>query len=224
MRRRTPQTGVARGPGRWKDDRGSSSTDCYGSRVLARLPVGPASGVPAAGCSHILASCGRASASSTTSPRLSHPRPADADVVRGEAQRIALSNALGSHLVDTLYVLDEPSIGLHPRTSIGSWGCCANWRLPETRWSWWSTIRRDARRGLDGGAGPASGAAGGQLVYRAGGRGARAGTLTGQYLSAKTHRRAVARRPAVRWLDVKGARLHNLAGVDVRIPLAHSPQ
>src|SRR5881396_2236269 len=32
----------------------------------------------------------------------------------GEAQRIALSNALGSHLVDTLYVLDEPSIGLHP--------------------------------------------------------------------------------------------------------------
>ena len=33
----------------------------------------------------------------------------------GEAQRIALSNALGSHLVDTLYVLDEPSIGLHQR-------------------------------------------------------------------------------------------------------------
>src|SRR5213594_43014 len=32
----------------------------------------------------------------------------------GEAQRIALSNALGSHLVDTLYVLDEPTIGLHP--------------------------------------------------------------------------------------------------------------
>src|SRR6185436_8119697 len=33
----------------------------------------------------------------------------------GEAQRIALANALGSHLVDTLYVLDEPTIGLHPR-------------------------------------------------------------------------------------------------------------
>src|SRR5207247_5024241 len=32
----------------------------------------------------------------------------------GEAQRISLANALGSHLVDTLYVLDEPSIGLHP--------------------------------------------------------------------------------------------------------------
>jgi len=33
----------------------------------------------------------------------------------GEAQRIALANSLGAHLVDTLYVLDEPSIGLHPR-------------------------------------------------------------------------------------------------------------
>src|ERR1019366_6673907 len=33
----------------------------------------------------------------------------------GEAQRIGLSNSLGAHLVDTTYVLDEPSIGLHPR-------------------------------------------------------------------------------------------------------------
>src|SRR5205085_8345708 len=33
----------------------------------------------------------------------------------GEAQRIGLANSLGSHLVDTLYVLDEPSIGLHAR-------------------------------------------------------------------------------------------------------------
>ena len=33
----------------------------------------------------------------------------------GEAQRISLANSLGARLVDTLYVLDEPSIGLHPR-------------------------------------------------------------------------------------------------------------
>ena len=61
----------------------------------------------------------------------------------GEAQRISLANALGSRLVDTLYVLDEPTIGLHPadnerllrllhsparRTATPSW--------------WWSTIRR----------------------------------------------------------------------------------
>src|SRR4029077_8829968 len=38
----------------------------------------------------------------------------------GEAQRIALSNALGAHLVDTLYVLDEPTIGLHPAVRGGA--------------------------------------------------------------------------------------------------------
>jgi excinuclease ABC subunit A len=70
--------------------------------------------------------------------------------------------------------------------------------------------------------GPGSGEAGGHLVYQ--GPAARvqeAGTLTGQYLSGEK-RIAVpsARRPAgPRWLSVRGARLHNLAGVDVRIPL-----
>jgi len=40
----------------------------------------------------------------------------------GEAQRIELSNALGANLVDTLYVLDEPTIGLHPEIATGSRG------------------------------------------------------------------------------------------------------
>src|SRR5262245_3609781 len=140
----------------------------------------------------------------------------------GEAQRIALSNALGSHLVDTLYVLDEPSIGLHPadvdrllgllrRLSVGgntvvvvehdpAAMCAADWMVE---------------------LGPASGAAGGQLVYQGPAAGMReAGTLTGQYISGeKLIGVPSARRPAVRWLEIKGARLHNLAGVDVRIPL-----
>jgi excinuclease ABC subunit A len=59
----------------------------------------------------------------------------------GEAQRIQLATSLGSRLVGTLYVLDEPSIGLHPRDThrlikilhgpARSWG---------TRFWWWSTI------------------------------------------------------------------------------------
>src|SRR5260370_23935176 len=69
--------------------------------------------------------------------------------------------------------------------------------------------------------GPASGGAGGQLVYQGPAMAVReAGTLTGQYLSGeKLIGVPSARRPAARWLDVKGARLHNLAGVDARIPL-----
>jgi excinuclease ABC subunit A len=69
--------------------------------------------------------------------------------------------------------------------------------------------------------GPASGEAGGQLVYQGPAAAVReAGTLTGQYLSGdKRIGVPSARRPAVRWLELKGARLHNLDGVDVRIPL-----
>jgi len=69
--------------------------------------------------------------------------------------------------------------------------------------------------------GPASGDAGGQLVYQGpAAKVSEAGTLTGQYLAGEKRIGVPsARRPAVRWLDVKGARLHNLTGVDVRIPL-----
>src|SRR2546430_9445478 len=71
------------------------------------------------------------------------------------------------------------------------------------------------------GLGPASGEAGGELVYQGPAGGVRAaGTLTGQYLSGeKCIGVPSARRPARRWLEVKGARLHNLRDVDTRIPL-----
>jgi excinuclease ABC subunit A len=141
----------------------------------------------------------------------------------GEAQRIALSNALGSHLVDTLYVLDEPSIGLHPSDIDRLLGLLR--RLADTG-NTVVVVEHDpaAMRAADYMVelGPGSGEAGGHLVYQ--GPAARvqeAGTLTGQYLSGEK-RIAVpsARRPAgPRWLSVRGARLHNLAGVDVRIPL-----
>jgi excinuclease ABC subunit A len=140
----------------------------------------------------------------------------------GEAQRIALSNALGSHLVDTLYVLDEPSIGLHPADVDRLLGLL---RRLSVGGNTVVVVEHDpaAMRAADWMVelGPASGAAGGQLVYQGPAAGVReAGTLTGQYISGeKSIGVPSARRPAVRWLDIKGARLHNLAGVDVRIPL-----
>jgi len=140
----------------------------------------------------------------------------------GEAQRIALSNALGSHLVDTLYVLDEPSIGLHPADVDRLLGLL---RQLSTAGNTVVVVEHDpaAMRAADWMVelGPASGEAGGQLVYQGPAAAVReAGTLTGQYLAGdKRIGVPSARRPAVRWLELKGARLHNLDGLDVRIPL-----
>ncbi|MFN2571881.1 MAG: excinuclease ABC subunit UvrA [Gemmatimonadales bacterium] len=140
----------------------------------------------------------------------------------GEAQRIALSNALGSQLVDTLYVLDEPSIGLHAADVDRLLGLL---RRLATAGNTVVVVEHDpaAMRAADWMVelGPASGAAGGELVYQGPAAAVReAGTLTGQYLSGEKRIGVPsARRPALRWLDVKGARLHNLAGVDVRVPL-----
>ncbi|HYX82899.1 MAG TPA: excinuclease ABC subunit UvrA [Gemmatimonadales bacterium] len=140
----------------------------------------------------------------------------------GEAQRIALSNALGSHLVDTLYVLDEPSIGLHPADVDRLLGLL---RKLSAAGNTVVVVEHDpaAMRAANWMVelGPASGEAGGQLVYQGPAAAVReAGTLTGQYLSGeKCIGVPSARRPAARWLDVRGARLHNVRDVDVRIPL-----
>src|SRR2546430_2054733 len=141
---------------------------------------------------------------------------------RLEAQRIELSNALGSHLVDTLYVLDEPTIGLHPADTGRLLGLLR--RLADGG-NTVVVVEHDpaAMRAADWMVelGPASGEAGGELVYQGPAAGVRAaGTLTGQYLSGeKCIGVPSARRPARRWLEVKGARLHNLRDVDTRIPL-----
>jgi excinuclease ABC subunit A len=139
----------------------------------------------------------------------------------GEAQRIALANALGSRLVDTLYVLDEPSIGLHPRDTdrllsllrrlrdAGNTVLVVEHDL--------SAIRQaDFMLEL----GPGSGEKGGYVVH-AGPVSTAGDSLTGQYLTG--HKQIAvpsARRPVgPQWLRVRGATLHNLRNVDVDIPL-----
>jgi len=139
----------------------------------------------------------------------------------GEAQRIALANALGSRLVDALYVLDEPSIGLHPRD--GDRLLALLHRLRDIG----NTVLvvehdpaavRQADFMLE--LGPGAGERGGRVVH-AGPVAAATDTLTGQYLSG---RRCIAVPSARRvagplWLRVRGATLHNLRGVDASIPL-----
>jgi excinuclease ABC subunit A len=139
----------------------------------------------------------------------------------GEAQRIALANALGARLVDSLYVLDEPSIGLHPRDTDRLLGLLCRLRdagntVIVVEHDLAAIQRADYMLEL----GPGSGEKGGHIVH-AGPVVAAGATLTGQYLSgAKLIGVPSARRPAgPRWLKLRGARLHNLQHVDVDIPL-----
>ena len=149
---------------------------------------------------------------------------AAATLAGGEAQRIRLASQIGSGLVGVLYVLDEPSVWLHQRD---------NRKLMETLLRLrdiGNTVLvvehdeetiRIADYVVD--IGPGAGEHGGEIVC--------AGSvadlmkcrpsITGQYLSGK---RSIAvplmrREPRSEWLVVRGAREHNLKGIDVEIPL-----
>ena len=141
----------------------------------------------------------------------------------GEAQRIGLANSLGSQLVDTLYVLDEPSIGLHPRDMDRLLRLLQ--RLRDTG-NTVLVVEHDleAIRAADYMVelGPASGELGGALVFAGPMTEAAASPLTGRYLSGE---REVPlpdnrRRAGPRWITLTGAAEHNLKGIDVRIPVA----
>jgi excinuclease ABC subunit A len=140
----------------------------------------------------------------------------------GEAQRIGLANSLGAQLVDTLYVLDEPSIGLHPRDMHRLLGILH--RLRDTGNSV-LVVEHDpeAIRAADYMVelGPGSGEQGGRLVFAGPISRIAESPLTGQYLSGQ---RSIPmpeerRRLGPRWMTLTGAREHNLRDVDIRIPL-----
>jgi excinuclease ABC subunit A len=140
----------------------------------------------------------------------------------GEAQRIGLANSLGSQLVDTLYVLDEPSIGLHSRDMDRLLRLLH--RLRDTG----NTVLvvehdSDAIRAADYMVelGPGSGEKGGHLVFTGPISRVNESPLTGAYLSgAKSIPVPVERRRlGPRWITLTGAREHNLKNVDIRIPV-----
>jgi excinuclease ABC subunit A len=142
----------------------------------------------------------------------------------GEVQRINLTTALGTSLVNTLFVLDEPSIGLHPRDMNRVIGVMK--RLRDAGNSL-VVVEHDpqvmfaADRMLDIGPGP--GERGGQIVYWGEPEGLRrAQTLTGDYLSGRKTIPASQLAPVTAStprLVLEGAREHNLRNVSVQIPL-----
>ena len=141
----------------------------------------------------------------------------------GEAQRISLANSLGARLVDTLYVLDEPTIGLHPRDTAGLLDLLGRLR---DRGNTVLLVEHDPAA-LDAAdqvveLGPGSGEKGGEVVFQ-GTRAelARADTMTGRYVSGRAAIALPGRRRSVDGprLCLRGATLHNLHGVDADIPL-----
>ncbi|MBX6350028.1 MAG: excinuclease ABC subunit UvrA [Clostridia bacterium] len=144
----------------------------------------------------------------------------------GEAQRIRLATQIGSGLVGVLYILDEPSIGLHPRDNEKLIATLKRLRdLGNTL----IVVEHDEEtiRAADWvvDIGPGAGAHGGRVVVA--GRpeevAACEASLTGAYLSGRlaipTPAPEKRRRPGPRALIVRGATEHNLKDVDVRFPL-----
>jgi excinuclease ABC subunit A len=141
----------------------------------------------------------------------------------GEAQRIALANSLGASLVDTLYVLDEPTVGLHPRDTDR---LLALLRQLRDAGNSLVVVEHDAAaiRAADHVVelGPGSGEKGGSVVFQgAVGELLQADSATGRFLAAEATPPVEPRRGAGgrHVLRLVGARLHNLQGVSIDIPL-----
>lgn len=142
----------------------------------------------------------------------------------GEAQRVALTGALGSSLVNMLYVLDEPSVGLHPRDVDRLIGAIVSLRergntvvVVEHE----EAMIRAADQAIE--VGPGAGERGGEIVFQ--------GTpaemvdsprsLTGDFLAGRRGVAAITRRrsPDHGWIRLAGARGNNLQNVTVEFPL-----
>ena len=141
----------------------------------------------------------------------------------GEAQRIELANALGGSLSHALYVLDEPTVGLHPRDTERLIGVL---RRLQGRKNTLLVVEHDADviQAADWivELGPGAGERGGRVLYQ----GPR-DQWPGRDLSGAEWAEAVADQGAERygrarkadWIEISGATEHNLKGIDARIPV-----
>lgn len=142
----------------------------------------------------------------------------------GETQRVTLTGALGSSLVNMLYVLDEPTAGLHPHdvdrlreTIIGLRDRGNTVVVVEHE----ESLMRSADRLIE--FGPGAGDAGGTIVYQGDLTGmlTEPASLTGDFLSGRRGGSLIDRQPRTPrgFLTLRGARGHNLQGADVAFPL-----
>jgi excinuclease ABC subunit A len=144
----------------------------------------------------------------------------------GEAQRVRLATQLGMGLIGVIYVLDEPSIGLHPKDNER---LLAQLRGLRDRGNTVLVVEHDEEtmRAADEiiEIGPGAGLEGGHLLFQGtpaecAAQPARL-SQTGPFLARKmaVHRDAAVKAPDGAWLTVREAREHNLRGIDVRFPV-----
>ena len=142
----------------------------------------------------------------------------------GEAQRVRLASQLGMSLVGVVYLLDEPSIGLHPLD---------NRRLIQTltglreRGNSVVVVEHDGETMLAADhlieLGPGAGIEGGDLIYQGSPKKSFKDkhSRSGMFLSgaARVEKDAKTLRPKIDWLNIQGATENNLKGIDVKFPI-----
>lgn len=140
----------------------------------------------------------------------------------GETQRINLTRSIGSNLTSSLYILDEPSIGLHQRDTDRLITVLKNLRdlgntvvVVEHD----EDIMKASDHIVD--MGPEAGVYGGEVMYNGSSdKIEKSGTLTAKYLTGKLEiPYSSKRRKPANWIEIKGATQHNLKNVDARFPL-----
>ncbi len=141
----------------------------------------------------------------------------------GESQRINLATSLGSSLVGSLYILDEPSIGLHPRDThllINVLKDLRNLGNTVIVVEHDEEIIKSADQIID--IGVFAGTNGGKLIFQGTNKEILKddNSLTGKYLSGKMEVSSViSHRPWNDYIEIKGAREHNLKNINVKFPL-----
>ena len=140
----------------------------------------------------------------------------------GETQRINLTRSIGSNLTSSLYILDEPSIGLHQRDTERLIKVLKNLRdlgntvvIVEHD----EDIMKESDHIVD--MGPEAGIYGGEVMYNGNAKGIlKSNTLTAKYLNGELeiHYNPKRRKPS-NWIEIVGATQHNLKNIDVKIPL-----